>query len=177
MITGRKPTKYKPVTLDNYRINYSHGPKGVVTAVIRKVDTDQVVFSKKGATEEEAVAALEKIVARQQQKIFMRRYVVENAYKGHMSVFKENDPDTYSVFFFRRKTRGVARRFQEKIQIKFTSNTEMVEFFLKVFEKLVETYGVGSDKGWLEAESYSNIKVARPSFSITESFLTPIKEI
>lgn len=177
MTTRSIGIRYKPVTLDNYKINYSYGPKGVVTVVIRKADTDQVVFSKKGATEEEAHAALHKIVARQEQKIFMRKYMQDNVYKGHMSVFKENEPDTYSFFFFRRKTRGVARKFQEKININFTSNTEMVEFFLKVFEKLVETYGVSSDTCAFEEEKHSNAKVARPSFSITETFLTPIKEI
>lgn len=172
-----KPKELRVLEEGPFRLITYLNKKKELQARINKAPTGQLVFAKKVKSVEEAEDALYKMAARQEQRVFLRKYTHNNKYCGHMSVFRETEPDTYTVFFFRVSGKGLSRRFREKIQVAFSSKEEMFEFFLKVFTELKLTYGIGSDKFALEEEKYSSQKVVRPTFSIKETFLTKVGEI
>ena len=171
------PKQLKTIQEGMFTLTTYINRKNELQARIFKDPTNQLVFAKRVASIEEAEDAFYKMIARQEQRIFLRKHIYDGRYAGHLSVFREKEPDTYTVFFFRKGVRGVSRRHREVIVVPFSSKEEMFSFFIKVFNKAVEVYGVGSDKCALQEERHTDKKVARPSFSIKEEFLTKVVEL
>ncbi len=142
--------------------------KKELQARVTKAPTNQLVFSKKVASIEDAEDNLYKMIARQEQRIFLRKYIHKGMYSGHMSVFRENEPDTYTIFFFRTATRGLSRKHRESVVIPFQARDEMFSFFIKVFNQLVEVYGVQTLE---DTSANRNSKKSGTGFSINEHFL------
>lgn len=175
--TLKKTYRYVTIEEGSYQLNVYTSRRDGLKAHIIKATSGQVVFHRKVASMEAAKAALDKIIKREGQRVFLRKYLHKTIYSGHMSVFEEEKPDTYTVLFFRKSARGLSRRFREEVTAHFENRHEMLEFFMKVFPALTEAFGVEADRARLQEEIRWGTKVASAKFSIKETFLTKGIEI